>query len=139
LDDDLNAKVGDFVGSSLDGSPLLVAATASHRYPGLLLSKQADMFALGSTLFEATCGQTPYDGCSDNEIKDLFEKSKFPETKYLGPIGNIITGCWQGKYSSADEVSKSIKGISLFLTPPFFPFIGKVFEQGPFVSLPAEQ
>jgi len=114
LDGDLNAKVGDFAGSSLDGSPLLIAVTASHRYPGRLLSKQADIFALGSTLFEVTCGQTPYDGLPDKEIKDLFEKSKFPETKgRLGPIGDIIAGCWQGKYRSVDKVTKCIEGMSL--------------------------
>lgn len=116
LDGDLNAKVGDFAGSSLDGSPLLIAVTASHRYPGRLLSKQADIFALGSTLFGVTCGQTPYDGLPDKEIKDLFEKSKFPETKgRLGPIGDIIAGCWQGKYRSEDEVTKYIEGMSRFV------------------------
>jgi serine/threonine protein kinase len=112
LDEDLNAKVGDFAGSSLDGSPLMVAVTPSHRYPGLLLSKRADIFALGSTMVEVLCGQTPYEGCTDKEIKDLFDKSKFPETKHLGPVGTIIAGCWEGKLTSADEVSESIDGIS---------------------------
>jgi serine/threonine protein kinase len=37
LDEHLNAKLGDFGGSSLDGSPLLVEVTASYKYPGLLL------------------------------------------------------------------------------------------------------
>jgi len=111
LDDNLNAKVADFAGSSLDGSPLLVAVTASHRYPGPLLSKLADIFALGSTLFEVICGQTPYHGRSDKEIKDLFQDSKFPETKCLGPIGDVITDCWQGKYTSVNDISRSIESI----------------------------
>jgi serine/threonine protein kinase len=115
LDDDLNAKVADFAGSSLDGSPLLIVVTASHRYPGPLLSKQADIFALGSTIFEVTCGQPPYDGRTDKEIRDLFKEFKFPETKCLGPVGDVIVGCWQGIYRSADEVSRSIKGMLLAL------------------------
>jgi serine/threonine protein kinase len=56
LDNNLDAKVADFAGSSLDGSPL------SNRYPGSLLSKQADIFALGSTIFEVICGRAPCDG-----------------------------------------------------------------------------
>jgi serine/threonine protein kinase len=109
LDHDLNAKVADFAGSSLDGSPLLVAVTVSHRYPGPLLSKLADIFALGSTLFEVICGQTPYHGRSHKEIQELFQESKFPETKCLGPIGDVITDCWQGKYTSVNDVSRSIE------------------------------
>ncbi|XTI89216.1 kinase-like protein [Cenococcum geophilum] len=63
LDGDLNAKVGDFAGSSLDGSPLLIA--------------------------------TPYNRLPDKEIKDLIKKLKFSKTKgRLGPIRDIITGCW---------------------------------------------
>src|SRR5271163_4530108 len=38
LDENLNAKLADFAGSSIDGSPLLIAVTASHEYPGPLLS-----------------------------------------------------------------------------------------------------
>ncbi|KAF2757457.1 kinase-like protein [Pseudovirgaria hyperparasitica] len=118
LDGNMNAKVGDFAGSSLDGHPLMVRVTASHRSPGSLLLAQADIFALGSTLFEVTCGQSPYDGQTDKEIKDLFEKSLFPETKHLGPIGNIITGCWKGKYKTAYEVCQDIKAIQLPGKPP---------------------
>jgi serine/threonine protein kinase len=36
LDRHLNAKLADFAGSSLDGSPLLIGVTASHEYPGPL-------------------------------------------------------------------------------------------------------
>ncbi|KAF2263958.1 kinase-like protein [Lojkania enalia] len=111
LDNNLNAKVADFAGSSLDGSPLLVAVTSSHRYPGPLLSKQADIFALGSTIFEVMCGRAPYNGSTDKDITDFFGESKYPETKSLGPIGDIVTGCWQGMYSSADTVAMSINGI----------------------------
>ncbi|KAH8707024.1 kinase-like domain-containing protein [Phaeosphaeriaceae sp. PMI808] len=111
LDNELNAKVADFAGSSLDGSPLLIAVTASHRYSGPLLSKQADIFALGSTIYEVTCGQVPYAGLTDKEIRDLFQESKFPETQQLGPIGHVIADCWRGKYRNADKVATSIAAI----------------------------
>jgi hypothetical protein len=44
----LNAKVGDFSGSSLDASPLFVTVAASHAYPREKLSIKADIFSLGS-------------------------------------------------------------------------------------------
>ncbi len=37
LDRRLDAKLADFAGSSLDGSPRLIGVTASHERPGLLL------------------------------------------------------------------------------------------------------
>ncbi|KAI9809664.1 MAG: hypothetical protein M1825_000096 [Sarcosagium campestre] len=52
LDANLDAKLGDFAGSSLDGSPLLVVVTESHAYLGDKLSVRGDLFALGSVLYE---------------------------------------------------------------------------------------
>ncbi|OCL09056.1 kinase-like protein [Glonium stellatum] len=119
LDQDLHAKVADFGGSSLDGSALLVTVAHSHRYPGELLSVQADIFALGSTLYEVASGQTPFDGQTDEEIKELFESHQFPNTEHLGLIGHIITNCWEGNYHSADEVAEKFKE-SRQITPKSF-------------------
>ncbi|KAH6706197.1 hypothetical protein BKA61DRAFT_635531 [Leptodontidium sp. MPI-SDFR-AT-0119] len=91
----------DFSASSLDGSNPCVVVTASHKCPGDdLKSTQADLFALGSTLYEILTGKPPYYG--------LFKQSKFPETKSLGPIGDVITGCWQGRFGSANDVLEAI-------------------------------
>jgi serine/threonine protein kinase len=51
LDEGLNPKVGDFAGSSLDGSPLLIESAASYQYPGASLSVQGDLFAFGSLVY----------------------------------------------------------------------------------------
>lgn len=107
LDDSLHAKLFDFGGSSLDGSEPLVAVTASHRCPGVdFKSTRVDLFALGSTLYEIWTGKPPYQELehAENEITKLFERSEFPETKSLGPIGDVITGCWQGRFASVDDV-----------------------------------
>jgi serine/threonine protein kinase len=93
LDRHLNAKLADFAGSSLDGSPLLIGVTASHEYPGPLLSAKADIFALGSTLYELMTESRLYAGLSDEMILDCYFKGKFPETESLGTIGGIITKC----------------------------------------------
>ncbi|KAH9874627.1 hypothetical protein IAQ61_003817 [Plenodomus lingam] len=122
LDGNLQAKLLDFSGSSLDGSEPFVVVTASHKYPGNdLKSIRADLFALGSTLYEIWTGKPPYFelGLKEIEITELLIQSKFPETKSLGPIGDIIMGCWQGRFTSADEVLKVI--MSCRRTYPFAP------------------
>jgi serine/threonine protein kinase len=109
LDDSLHAKLLDFGGASLDGSEPLVAVTASHRCPGNdFKSTRADLFALGSTLYEIFTGKPPYHdlGLKEIEITELFKQSKFPNTKSLGPMGKIITGCWQGEFTGANDVLK---------------------------------
>ncbi|EUC40890.1 hypothetical protein COCMIDRAFT_107621 [Bipolaris oryzae ATCC 44560] len=110
LTKELDAKLGDFGGSSLDGSSLLVAVTESHRYPGELLSTHADIFALGSVIYHIMTGTAPYHGLSDEQIDTLFQKSEFPSTISLGPVGQVITKCWQAKYDSAEAVSNDIRG-----------------------------
>ena len=57
LDENLNAKLADFAGSSIYRSPLLIAVTASHECPGPLLSIKGDLFALGSVLYEININQ----------------------------------------------------------------------------------
>ncbi|KAL5411207.1 hypothetical protein PMIN04_010329 [Paraphaeosphaeria minitans] len=108
LDDSLRSKVADFGGSSMDGSELRIMVSASHRGPRDLKPIEEDIFALGSTMYEIMTGQAPYNGHEEEEIVDLFTKSKFPNTISLGPIGNIIQNCWQGKYARAHEVWTSV-------------------------------
>lgn len=111
LDGDLNAKLSDFGGSSLDGSPLLVAVTPSHRSLESALSIQGDIFALGSTLYEIMIGDVPYHQLSEEEIRARYSINEFPETKFLGPIGGIIASCWCGQYDSFEAIFTDIKGI----------------------------
>jgi serine/threonine protein kinase len=129
LDGRLNSKVADFSGSSLDGSDLQIMVTASHRGLGVLNSAEGDIYALGSSFYEIMTSEAPYAGREEEEIVDLFSKSRLPETTSLGPMGDIIQGCWQGRYTSAYEVCMSIKGLIVssffFATIPTPPAIQK--------------
>jgi serine/threonine protein kinase len=57
---ELDAKLTDFAGSSIDGGPLLVGVAQSHEYPGELVSVRADIFSLGCLIYELMTGTFPY-------------------------------------------------------------------------------
>ncbi|KAI1128040.1 kinase-like protein [Nemania abortiva] len=113
LDENLNVKLTDFAGSSLDGSELLIAVTASYEFPGPLLSIQADLFALGSVLYELFTKDPPYKGRTEKEIECLYRDGEFPDTTSIGTVGRVITNCWQTKYTECGSILKDLKGISL--------------------------
>ncbi|KAF1994491.1 kinase-like protein [Amniculicola lignicola CBS 123094] len=109
LDENLNAKLADFAGSSMDGSPLLVVVTASHEYPGPLLSFQGDIFSFGCVLYEIMTADVPYKELSDRDIRAQFLKGKFPDTISLEPVRSIINKCWQGEYSRCEIVIEELR------------------------------
>lgn len=110
LDAKLNTRLSDFAGSSLDGSPLLIAVTASHEYPGPALSVQGDLFAFGSVLYEMMTGKAPYTELADDEILGRYAKGDFPATESLHAIGNVIRKCWQGHYDGFEWVVGDLNG-----------------------------
>ena len=102
LDSNLDPKIADFAGSSLDQSPLLIESPGSYCYPGSSLSVQGDIFAFGSLVYEIMTGESPYEGKDGDEVRALFLKNIFPETTQLGPLGHIIDKCWRGEYGCCD-------------------------------------
>ena len=102
LDSNLDPKIADFAGSSLDQSPLLLESPASYCYPGSSLSVQGDIFAFGSLVYEIMTGESPYEGKDGDEVRALFLKNIFPDTTQLGPLGHIIDKCWRGEYGCCD-------------------------------------
>ncbi|KAF1913690.1 hypothetical protein BDU57DRAFT_456586 [Ampelomyces quisqualis] len=111
LDAHLNAKLADFAGSSLDGSPLLVVVTKSHRRPGDTCCVEADISAFASTLYTIVTGQSPYHDLSDYKIDERFVHGSFPQTDSLGPLGKLISRCWRDEYPDSKSVCKEIQGM----------------------------
>ncbi len=62
-------------------------------------------------------GLAPYHKLPGYQIKTLYEKGTFPETATLDWIGNIIRGCWEGKYDCMEAVVTDIdmQGMSIDL------------------------
>ena len=117
LDADLRARLSDFGGSSLDGSPLIVAVAESHMYPGPgpITSIQGDIFALGSTIYEFMTGVSPFDDLEDEEIELRYSKGVFPDTTGLGLIGDVVKQCWTQKYCDCQDIIEDIRGRSSYL------------------------
>ena len=121
LDGQLNLKLGDFAGSSIDGSPAMVAYSPSHRLPnpqglaesphGIPISVHDEIFALGSTLYEMVSGNVPHASTPEITIKELYKKKSFPDTSSMY-LGLIISDCWNLRYQNMQEVLRDIDGPS---------------------------
>ncbi|TQV94802.1 spindle assembly checkpoint kinase [Cordyceps javanica] len=104
LDANLDAKIGDFSGSSIDGLPFLTVYETSHALPGDdSVSIKRDLFALGSTFYEVITGHTPFHDKDAHEIEILFNQGQFPTLQDV-PAGDLILRCWKGRYTSIPEV-----------------------------------
>lgn len=118
LDSELNLKLGDFAGSSIDGSPATICYSTTHELPasdsshdpdGNMITKETEIFALGSTLYEMVTGHPPFHEKSDSEVECLFRAREFPDVSDLAILGPVIEKCWNVKFSSMEEVLNSIK------------------------------
>jgi hypothetical protein len=79
----LNLKLGDFIGSLIDGKLILVCYEISHEHPKMTdISIESEIFTLRSTLYEIITGSRPYKGNSDFAIKVTYE-SNFPDINYI--------------------------------------------------------
>lgn len=108
LDKQLNTRLGDFAGSSIDGSELLVACPSSHEPPWSCTMIKADIFALGSVYYQIMTGNAPFDQYSDDDVKEFFKDGNYPEVMCLGAVGDIIENCWKGRYEDMEAVLRDI-------------------------------
>jgi serine/threonine protein kinase len=114
LDGDLNLRIADFSGSSLEGSrPAACASTRflppSHDFR-LGPSIQEDLYALGSTIYTIITGRPPFEELDSDEVKKCFRAHTFPDvTEIL--CGEIIQRCWNFKVASAQEVYDFVRDL----------------------------
>lgn len=123
LDEHLNLKLGDFAGSSIDGSPATVCYSVTHQLPDIeqspsaneaTITEKTEIFAFGSALYEMVTGQGPYAGefakeVFDSEVESRFRKKQFPDVTSLRVLGKIIAGCWNLKFSTMAEVLECVE------------------------------
>lgn len=111
LDANLNLKIIDFSGSSIDGSkPSSGEGTRFYlprdwRDPPTIVT---DLFALGSTIYEIFTGASPYEDLASDEVERLYREKEFPDVSGI-PCGEIIKQCWLCQVESAWQVLVSIE------------------------------
>lgn len=106
LDEELNARLGDFGASGYPGQEALGMEGVRHclpRDPEEENSVASDLFALGSTLYELVVGEEPYRGLGDGVVEGLYRRGEFPSVEGI-VFKDVIMGCWRGELGSAEEV-----------------------------------
>ncbi|KAL2124231.1 hypothetical protein VTJ04DRAFT_596 [Mycothermus thermophilus] len=111
LDAQLNARVANFTGSSMDGSTLpYEMSSPGYVYPGDRNCKKGDVFAFGSLVFELLTGREPHQGLTRGEIWTKHRIGAFDQkATSLGRLGGLILKCWLGAYEGFEEVVAELK------------------------------
>lgn len=110
LDENFNAKVGDFAGSSIDGAECLSWYETSHSHPDMMdPSSKTEVFALGSTFYEMLLGKPPFQGLSELAIQESFKDERYPSLEPLPALQSIIANCWGQQYETVDELSHDLR------------------------------
>ncbi|KAJ8129564.1 hypothetical protein O1611_g4067 [Lasiodiplodia mahajangana] len=110
LDADLELKICDFGGSSLDGSPATIAPGVRYGLPRLRgkhippATIKEDLFALGSTIYFVATGHEPYDELTDeDEVEKRYKDGVFPQLNDV-PFAEAIALCWRQEVESAQII-----------------------------------
>ncbi|KAH9873457.1 hypothetical protein IAQ61_004080 [Plenodomus lingam] len=114
LDDNLNVKLGDFAGSRIDELAPLLCYETSHELPGEDISTRAELFALGSTVYEIMTGLKPYGDLPDHEVSAAFSEACYPDLKSVAAFRHTIMKCWRQSYVSAEEALCDIRVEGIF-------------------------
>ncbi|KAF5965002.1 spindle assembly checkpoint kinase [Fusarium coicis] len=121
---ELNALLGDFSGSSLDGKPPLTWYETSHCHPDMQEpTVKAEAFALGSTFYEILTGERPFDGMDECLIEDAYRSGRFPNLELLPALRRPIAKCWNQQYENIQELLHDIieEGRAICLSSPKLP------------------
>ncbi|KAF2212849.1 hypothetical protein CERZMDRAFT_41106 [Cercospora zeae-maydis SCOH1-5] len=109
LDENLDAKLGDFAGSAIDNLPPLVCYETSHELPGEDISTLTELFALGSTVYEVMTGMRPYNELPEHEISAAFSESRYPDLNPVSVFRNTIMKCWTQSYATVEEALGEVR------------------------------
>ena len=120
LDENLDLKVADFAGASINGGKswscyrlthLLVDAEAKYD-PHTEITVASEVFGFGSALYCMTVGHDLFpelDYKSDEaEIIRRLREKKFPDTGELPILGAVVEKCWNLEYASMGDILEGI-------------------------------
>ncbi|EGU73644.1 hypothetical protein HZS61_002287 [Fusarium oxysporum f. sp. conglutinans] len=118
LDQDLQLKIADFAGSSLDGSSTNIRPGSRYKAPNTPKNAPGnptihdDIFALGSTMYYIMEGKAPFEEFQSEEVQNKFQARDFPD---LGatPCAEIIRDCWFGEFSCVEKVIEAMNELAV--------------------------
>lgn len=119
---DMELKVGDWGGAAVDGRP----SFCSYRYKYRLfdadgtdivkehgVSATTEIFAFGMAVFAMVGGEEVWPELEEprdwEEIRRRISQARFPDTRELRVLGDVVEGCWGGRYESMEEVRVAIE------------------------------
>lgn len=110
LDANLELKICDFGGSSIDGSKATVAPGVRYRLPSLQSATiKEDLFALGSTIYLIATGHDPYYELPDEEeVERLYQDGVFPDLTGV-PFAEAIALCWKQEAEAAQTITQLLR------------------------------
>ncbi|CAG7561899.1 unnamed protein product [Fusarium equiseti] len=117
LFDNLQIKLSDFAGSSLEGVYPDLLFTCEPRYwiPDTIPECpertvfDKEMFALGTCICEITEWAVPYGEIEIEELQEKLMKGEYPHVSGDNPAKHLIQKLWAFNYSSAQGVSDDIR------------------------------
>jgi serine/threonine protein kinase len=114
LDAKRNIRLCDFAGSSIDNVRAIVVAQDGFRHPddeeAGKPTIRGEIHALGSSIFELITFSCPHEQEEAKEwgmAGELIRHGQYPNVTGV-MLGDIITKCWKGEYTSAKEVADAI-------------------------------
>ena len=121
LDQYLHVKLADFQGAlvSEEGEILLEGAAGdSTRYclpreNTCIPEFQADIFALGSTIYFIMMGYEIFPEIESDDVEEKFTRKLFPQDTRA--CGAVTLKCWMQLYSSAEDVVVDLEAIEMAL------------------------
>jgi serine/threonine protein kinase len=124
LDKDLDLKVGDWAGASIDGSRSYSSYRLRHRLfdtdgndvPRRGTTAQTEIFALGTALYYMVAGHDLWPELREprdrEEIKRRIVEKEFPDAGGLRVLGGVIRDCWLTRFASMKEVRRAVQAES---------------------------
>ena len=114
LDEDLELKIADFGGSSVNGSRASVCPGIRYKTPVLDWRKPPtlteDLFSLGSLFYFIFTGNVPFHDLEEEEVEDKFRAGVFPDLSGV-PCADIIVLCWKQRAESALSIWEALEKV----------------------------
>lgn len=112
LDANLNLKIADFSGSSIDGYQASACVNERFLHPNFSWRRQPlaqdDLFSLGSLVYFIMTGQYPFQELTSDEVRENYEAHTFPNIKNI-PCKEIIEQCWNLQAESTRRILEFLR------------------------------